>query len=192
MRLRFAILGVVEQESIDRFFENVKYKNSIFVRKTIAQRKIIQKQKEQSWRIYLIYLSCVFQNYINKGYSAVILCVPTGIFLFFAFVKNKPKTEMEIITRCFSAAAFVLLLLVSVNGLHFTDVSAEHGVVVECYHDTHDTAVVMTGNGEKIDFDLPFYKSFEKNDQVILETKTGLLSIKMAEIDYETAEIDYA
>lgn len=57
MRLRFAVLGVVEQESIDRFFENVKYKNSIFVRKTIAQRKIIQKQKEQSWRIYLIYLS---------------------------------------------------------------------------------------------------------------------------------------
>lgn len=50
----------------------------------------------------------------------------------------------------------------------------------------------MTGNGEKIDFDFPFYKSFEKNDPVILETKTGLLSIKMAEIDYETAEIDYA
>lgn len=121
----------------------------------------------------------------NEFYSYALLAVPTIIITVICFFKNMPKTEIEKIFRVLSVAAACSMVILFINSVTYTDVRTEQGIVVEIYdgrNENNDTYEIMKSNGEIFTIE---YGSFDKNDNVKIEYKKGLLGMKIIDVSTE-------
>lgn len=121
----------------------------------------------------------------NEFYSYALLAVPTIIITVICFFKNMPKTEIEKIFRVLSVAAACSMVILFANSVNYTDVRTEQGIVVEIYdgrNENNDTYEIMKSNGEIFTIE---YGSFDKNDNVKIEYKKGLLGMKIIDVSTE-------
>lgn len=121
----------------------------------------------------------------NEFYSYVLFAVPTVIITAICFFKNMPKTEIEKIFRVLSVAAACSMVILFTNSVTYTDVRTEQGIVVEIYggrNENNDTYEIMKSNGEIFTIE---YGSFDKNDNVKIEYKKGLLGMKIIDVSTE-------
>lgn len=121
----------------------------------------------------------------NEFYSYALLAVPTIIITVICFFKNMPKTEIEKIFRVLSVAAACSMVILFTNSVTYTDVRTEQGIVVEIYdgrNENNDTYEIMKSNGEIFTIE---YGSFDKNDNVKIEYKKGLLGMKIIDVSTE-------
>lgn len=130
------------------------------------------------WEIFAL-------KFENEFYSYALLAVPTIIITVICFFKNMPKTEIEKIFRVLSVAAACSMVILFANSVNYTDVRTEQGIVVEIYdgrNENNDTYEIMKSNGEIFTIE---YGSFDKNDNVKIEYKKGLLGMKIIDVSTE-------
>lgn len=130
------------------------------------------------WEIFAL-------KFENEFYSYALLAVPTVIVTAICFFKNMPNTEIEKIFRVLSVAAACSMVILFTNSVTYTDVRTEQGIVVEIYdgrNENNDTYEIMKSNGEIFTIE---YGSFDKNDNVKIEYKKGLLGMKIIDVSTE-------
>ncbi len=131
------------------------------------------------WEIFL-------SKFENAFYSYALFAVPTIIVTAICFFYNMPKTELEKIFRVASVAAACLMLIFFTNSIRYTDIKTDQGMVIEAYYasnsDDTDLYKIMKSNGEIFTIE---FGSFEKNDNVKIEYKTGLLGMKIVNVSSE-------
>lgn len=130
------------------------------------------------WEIFAL-------KFENEFYSYALLAVPTVIVTAICFFKNMPKTEIEKIFRVLSVAAACSMVILFTNSVTYTDARTEQGIVVEIYdgrNENNDTYEIMKSNGEIFTIE---YGSFDKNDNVKIEYKKGLLGMKIIDVSTE-------
>lgn len=128
----------------------------------------------------------ILSKFENAFYSYALLAVPTIIVTVICFFYNMPKTEHEKIFRVVSVAAACSMLIFFVNSIHYTDIRTDQGIVIEAYYasssDDTDLYEIMKSNGEIFAIE---FGSFEKNDNVKIEYKKGLLGMKIVDVSSE-------
>lgn len=130
------------------------------------------------WEIFAL-------KFENEFYSYVLLAVPTVIITVICFFKNMPKTEIEKIFRVLSVAAACSMVILFTNSVTYTDVRTEQGTVIEIYegkNEDNNTYEIMKSNGEIFTIE---YGLFDKNDNVKIEYKKGLLGMKIIDVSTE-------
>lgn len=130
------------------------------------------------WEIFAL-------KFENEFYSYALLAVPTVIITVICFFKNMPKTEIEKIFRVLSVAAACSMVILFTNSVTYTDVRTEQGTVIEIYegkNEDNNTYEIMKSNGEIFTIE---YGLFDKNDNVKIEYKKGLLGMKIIDVSTE-------